>query len=232
MFKRFICFIYLVMLSLGIFVLSGCTVEENGKYVIYNIAQNYKEVDTDLLDEHFKNSEDFSNYELLKENVPGLLEMAQNITPSSLLDKCAIYRFPNNGCGALDGSTFLVYNEKVYTLGTSFGGHGVTEFAYLKTDTVDRLFFIYSWGSGIHRTMMGLFDFNDEKVYTSFLSVKNEQIATEIVTEDLAFYLSPDKETLGLCYATIHTKFGGYYVSITRRDLYKEDVMYFFPYLK
>ncbi len=57
-------------------------------------------------------------------------------------------------------ASFLLYDEEIYQLGEWFGGMGVTSMALadLDSDGKQELYFTYSWGSGIHRSLAAYFD--------------------------------------------------------------------------
>lgn len=56
--------------------------------------------------------------------------------------------------------SFFIKAKKVYRIGQGFGGHGVTSMAVADPDVNgrDKLIFTYSWGSGIHRSHVAVFD--------------------------------------------------------------------------
>ena len=57
------------------------------------------------------------------------------------------------------GASFLMADEKIYPLGSFFGGYGVTSMAAadMDGDGKKELYFTFSWGSGIHRSQAGYF---------------------------------------------------------------------------
>lgn len=62
--------------------------------------------------------------------------------------------------------SFLLWRDRVLPLGTGFGGLGVTSMALadLNEDESYELYFTYSFGSGIHRSMLGGFDPSEERM--------------------------------------------------------------------
>lgn len=132
------------------------------------------------------------NYSVICRNVPNILGFLINITPKPLNKICSIYKFPLTTHTGLDGTTFLVYNGCVYELGISLGGFGVTEFAYKETESENILYYIYSWGSGIHRSHIGSFNFKTK-----------EHTVSEPIYDDISFYIPDGSDTLGICYAKI-----------------------------
>ncbi len=62
--------------------------------------------------------------------------------------------------GVQMGETFVIRAKKVHRIGQSFGGDGVTSLivADPSGDGRDKLIYAYSWGSGIHRSHVAVFD--------------------------------------------------------------------------
>lgn len=86
-------------------------------------------------------------------------DVLNNITPSDLNGLVNIYKYEKST------STFLEYDGEIYEMGLAWGGHGVTHFAYYHSGYENRLYFIFSYGSGIHRSQIMAFDFNMKKMY-------------------------------------------------------------------
>ena len=74
-----------------------------------------------------------------------------------------------------------MYNDKIYSLGSSFGGYGLTAFAVadLNKDGMREIYFTFSWGSGIYRSQIGYFDMATEEV--KIFDYSNED-------NDMSFY--------------------------------------------
>ena len=81
-----------------------------------------------------------------------------NCTPKKINNICKIYKYKD------DCATYLEYNDSIYQIGGYYGGFGVTQLAYYKTHSKHLLFFLYSYGSGIHAYGVGVFDLNELKV--------------------------------------------------------------------
>lgn len=194
--------IYLVLFIVLCVSLTGCN---TSRYTIYEMKINNDVVDKDLMHEYLLRNDDFS-YEAILENTPDLMDRLYNVTPKELKNKCSIYRFSYENCGGLGGETFLVYDDEVYLLGAAFGGYGVTEFAYRNTQEENKLYYIYSSGSGIHRSGVGAFDF---KTKTMSLFTGNPTNNIDELpfagAEDISFYIS-DEGYLGICKAEISWK--------------------------
>ena len=139
-----------------------------------------------------------------------------NVTPAVLEDKCEIYRFTYEISSGLAGVTFLVYQGEVYPLGVAVGGYGITEFAYINDGVRDKLYFIYSWGSGFFRSHVGVFDFK----------TKQEMASIPFSLQDISFSLSEDGKKLGICQAEIYGEnWDTEGVRIARGDLLYEDIL-------
>ena len=189
--KKVLC---LLLCTLLVIYLTGCH-EANQAYAVLPMKRTDGAVNKQIIDGFLTDNDDYSNYEAIKKNKPDILSHLVNITPEVLREKCSIYRFSYESDTSLAGETFLIYDDAVYPLGCALGGYGITEFAYSSDNGNDILYFIYSWGSGIHRSHIGLFDFESKEIfdYGGFI----------FLDQDIAFYLSEDGKTLGICQAQI-----------------------------
>lgn len=122
-----------------------------------------------------------------------MFDYLYNVTPDGLENKCSIYHFddiykkvPSN----LQLETFMIINNEITILGTAWGGWGVTEFAHLNEDY---FYFIFSCGSGIHRSYITLYNFKDY----AFLSY-GEWIEP-FIHGDISFCVSNGGRKLGVC---------------------------------
>ena len=90
--------------------------------------------------------------------------------------------------------SYLMYEDKIYSLESSFGGYGTTSFAVadINKDGLKELYFTYSWGSGIHRSQIGYFDPATKEVICFNYSNTNN---------DMTFYV--DAGTLVVCNAEV-----------------------------
>jgi hypothetical protein len=193
--KKAFCLVLCVLL---IACISGCNTAK-GPYAILPMEKVRGKVDTEIIDRFLTDNDDYDFYGELKSNYPAILSELVNVTPKALKDKCSIYRFLYGKGGGLTGEAFLVYDGAVYPLGTGLGGWGVTEFAYINQDGQDKLYFIYSWGSGMHHSHIGLFDFSTKQLMDT-----GSLIDTFGEGTDIAFCLSDDQQTLGICKAEIY----------------------------
>lgn len=107
------------------------------------------------------------------------------VTPPEVLAEtgCRIFKDPE------EADAFLLDGQRLCELGSGFGGYGLTSavpWDYDGNGTVD-LLYTYSWGSGMHRSILALYDRTkrerqelytyypwDEKAYGSDLLVKKE----------------------------------------------------------
>ena len=172
---------------------SDAYITSNDNYTILPAEKVDYIVDTLTIDAYLKRN--LSNYLNICYNLPNVLDSLVNITPDQLKRICSIYRFPDSIGTSLGGMTLMIYNSKVYELGVAYGGFGVTEFAYKDSDGENILYYIYSFGSGIHRSHIASFNF---KTY--------EHKVSEAISDDIAFYITEDSESLGICYAEIWWK--------------------------
>ncbi len=79
-----------------------------------------------------------------------------NITPEYIAaySDYRVFKY-NSSC-----ASYLYYADDVYPMGDYFGGLGVTDMklADMNGDSAMELYFTFSFGSGIHRSMAGMFD--------------------------------------------------------------------------
>jgi len=130
-----------------------------GGVEIFSLARSDERVD-DFLDE-IESSEDGSEQGAVK--LPSDYEDDEcfNATPEDISEKYGfdIFKF-DESC-----ASYLMYDGEIYPLGEYFGGSGVNEFmlADLDKDGQNELYFTYSWGSGMHRSQVGSFNFVTKK---------------------------------------------------------------------
>lgn len=189
--KKVLCVILCVLL---LSFASGCN-KTKGTYTILPMEEADGTVDKEIIDRFL--TDNSSNYKEIQKNVPDVLSQLMDITPEALQDKCSIYKFRKEFGTGLAGRTYLVCDNKVFPIGNALGGYGITEFAYINDSNQDMLYFIYSWGSGIHRSHIGAFNFNTKEITDYGGLIKGFQ------GNDIAFCLSKDNKTLGICEAEI-----------------------------
>lgn len=102
--------------------------------------------------------EGVTDFLALLDDPPAMYEDDQcfNITPDFILDNSdyRVFKY-SESC-----ASYLLYDGAVYPLGIFFGGSGADSFALadLTGDGEYELYFTFSWGSGMHRSMIGYFD--------------------------------------------------------------------------
>lgn len=83
-------------------------------------------------------------------------DICYNVTPEYIENQtgCMIFKY-NESC-----ESFLLADGKIYPLGTGFGGFGLTDIQLCDFDRNGKedLLYTYSWGSGMHRSEIGLFN--------------------------------------------------------------------------
>ena len=129
---------------------------------------------------------------------PGLSEYEKNrdieffdITPDDIRDKigCQIFK---DGTWA---SAYVVYKDEMYLISESYGGLGIVDMELCDYNNDGQADIIYStsWGSGIHRWEIGLFDFTtmtDNVIFSSFA----EDSALQTYMHDICFEKTENNE--------------------------------------
>lgn len=79
-----------------------------------------------------------------------------NITPDFIAghSEFEIFKFDKST------DSFIRYGDEIFSIGTCFGGYGITSMALadLNRDGQYELYYTFSWGSGLHRSQIGYFD--------------------------------------------------------------------------
>lgn len=92
-----------------------------------------------------------------------------NITPPLVFEKtgCLVFKY------AKSSAAFLQVGRQIFVLGESFGGHGLTDLQLCDFDRNGQLdlIYTYSWGSGLHRSLVG--HFNVSTMVESHLNYMN-----------------------------------------------------------
>lgn len=90
------------------------------------------------------------------EDFPFSGDLCYNVTPDSLKEETggAIFKFGDSG------QTLLLLGGSVYGLGSYFGGDGLTSAVTCDFDGDGKkdILYTYSWGSGIHRSHLAVFN--------------------------------------------------------------------------
>ena len=170
----------LISLGLVCLFLPSCFKGNEGITEHHGIVYTEEAIDKGALNQYFLDNEElYPSYKRLKENCPDLLDHVKCIESAGgfYASGLSMFRFSSTGNGFLDGETFLLdkcYDGDYYfQLGQAFGGHGVTDFARRQGDVGFWIFFLYSFGSGIHQTRVGAYEIGRHQLY-SFDTVKLE----------------------------------------------------------
>lgn len=85
-----------------------------------------------------------------------------NITPDFIADNSEFTVFKYD----ISTESFIMYDGDAYSIGTCFGGSGITSMALadINMDNQYELYYTFSWGSGIPRSQIGYFDPVNKKV--------------------------------------------------------------------
>lgn len=161
--KRFVlAFIFTSMLSLAACSAGKNTLpDDKSNIVLFQLTPSDRGVEEFL---------DISEIKLLYSN-----ESCYNVTPENITDEYgfSIFKLDQSCAG------FLLYENEVYPLGEYFGGLGLTSFAVadLNQDDKNELYFTYSCGSGLHRSLAGYFDTqNKEMVVFDYSNFNNDMV--------------------------------------------------------
>lgn len=199
-------------------------ITSNAYYKILPAKKTSTRVDITYVDRYLLLSGNYPNYHEILRNVPNIHSYFVNITPDELRRKCAIYRCTYNGT-SLGGQTFLVYGDSVFNLCGDYygygGGYGVTEFAYQEAE--DKLYFIYSFGSGVISTHVGVLDLKTRTLSDYYL---RDHSTLELPNFfNASFCLSEDKDTLGLCLADYKwNSSNSFEIDIQKGECFLEDI--------
>ncbi len=79
-----------------------------------------------------------------------------NITPDFVADNSDYYIFKYSS----STESFIMYDGEIYSIGTCFGGFGITSMALadLNKDGTYELYYTFSYGSGLHHSHVGYFE--------------------------------------------------------------------------
>jgi hypothetical protein len=104
-----------------------------------------------------------------------------DITPKNIKEEigCQIFKV-NYTC-----ETYIVNKSKVYAIGLGFGGYGVVniESCDFDNDGHKDLIYTFSWGSGLHRSHIGIFNFAKETEEWLNFQQMNEDIVLQKVSD-------------------------------------------------
>ena len=133
-----------------------------------NIYKEYLRFHNENLETFLKKDEEREDYKI------------HDITPADVKKElnCQIFKV-NNNC-----ESYLIYKGELFKIGIGFGGFGVTDLKVCNFDGNGQkdLIYIFSWGSGLHRSQIGIFDFSKKKeTYLNFVQ-KMEDLQLEKIS--------------------------------------------------
>lgn len=105
-----------------------------------------------------------------------------DITPKEVKKEigCQIFKV-NYSC-----ETYVIYKSKVFPIGFGFGGMGIVSLTTCDFDGDNQkdLIYTFSWGSGLHRSQIGVFNFSDEKEEWLNFTQLNKDVMLKRISED------------------------------------------------
>ena len=189
----------LVMVSaLALSFLSSCGFKTRQNItILHGIEYSDRAVDKEAFDDYFSDNDDYPSYSALKENVSDLLDNVKSLKVDDAFEESLhLMRFSAGPNGLLQGETFLSHHDTFFRLGGAWGGYGVTQFVIQTGDDGDWLYYLYSYGSGIHQTDIGVFNLITDKFY------QIEGLDLEI-NKDYAFVLDESDNSIDIYEASI-----------------------------
>jgi hypothetical protein len=123
-----------------------------------------------------------------------------DITPGEVYEQtgCKVFKV-NSTCEA-----YIVHGGKLYHIGCGFGGWGVVDMATCDFDRDGRkdLIYTYSWGSGLHRSLVAVFNFGAmQETQLDYVHMNKDMMLEKISDEKFRLYdaaVEP-KEHLDYC---------------------------------
>ena len=94
------------------------------------------------------------------EQYPTMTKDFYDITPENVFNETGCQIFKNGETC----ESYLLYEKKLYILGKGFGGYGVVDITTCDFDKngENEILYTYSWGSGLHRSIIAYFDFSNK----------------------------------------------------------------------
>lgn len=106
----------------------------------------------------------------------------QDITPKEVKEEigCQIFKV-NNSC-----ESYVVYKSKVFHIGLGFGGFGIVSLEACDFDENGQkdLIYTFSWGSGLHRSHVGLFNLSKGKEKWLDFTQMDEDLMLEKISDN------------------------------------------------
>lgn len=183
--------IRVIPLVIAAISVTSCFRANKGIAEHHDIVYTEEAFDKEALDKYFlENSEFYPSYQTLKGNCPDLLDRVKCIESAGgfYASGLSMFRFSTHENGFLGGETFLLdkcYDGDYYFhLGQAFGGYGVTDFVRRQGNAGFWIFFLYSFGSGIHQTRVGAYEIGRHRLYSfDTINLEDNKDFTLVVDE-------------------------------------------------
>ena len=110
-----------------------------------------------------------------------------NITPQGVLEKTEAQIFKSRE----DCASFLLYGDKIYSLGIYFGGLGVVDIKVcdFNKDGQYELLYTHSWGSGLHRSHINHIDLKSgEQTQLDYVHLNEDMMLAENPEGEFSLY--------------------------------------------
>jgi len=188
-----------IMISITACSSTKITKETNSSYVSISGGKSYqiplKDKKVNYSDEDFKNlySQYLKSNNITLETSPesdktGMSKEQQlkyytvhDITPEEVKKElhCQIFKV-NYTC-----DTFVIYKGKLFPIALGFGGFGVVSLSTCDFDEDGKkdLIYTFSWGSGLHRSHIGIFNLAKEKEEWLDFVQENDDIMVEKISD-------------------------------------------------
>lgn len=150
-----------------------------------------------------------------------------------LLNKDSCYNITTDNLKSLDVNifkfedecdTYMLYKDDIYYMGASFGGYGFINAVTCDFDNngVADILFTHSFGSGIHRSVVSLFNMTTLKVTNLFSSIEqdasNDEYMADLVLEKT---IEDEKPIYNAYVSTIYFESGFIASSCKKTKIYK-----------
>lgn len=107
---------------------------------------------------------------------------AYDITPEDVKKElgCQIFKF-NYTC-----DTFVIYKSKLFPIGMGSGGFGTVSINTCDFDKNGQkdLIYTFSWGSGMHRSQIGIYNLSQSKEVVLDFTQRDEDVILEKISDD------------------------------------------------
>ncbi len=135
-----------------------------------------------------------------------------NITPKTIADlvDAKIFKFKDS-C-----ASFLLYENQIYPIGEFFGGYGIVdmELCDFDGDMQYDLLYTYSFGSGLHRSLVGHFNLDTKVETTLDFTYSNYDMLLEKIKDNEFFLYHADVDLIDDSFTNLKLTKGAYLASI------------------